>query len=73
MRRKPMEQHTEAPAPDRLAEDLLIGADAIAEFLGVSRKSVYHLASRKRLPVGHLGKNLIASKTKLRRAIRDLT
>jgi len=58
--------------PERPADDILIGAPAIAAFLGVSKKRLYYYVSKKRLPVGKFGKNLIASKAKLRRAIRDL-
>jgi len=73
MRRKqPVEQLTHAPAEEPLASDLLIGAPAIAAFIGVSKKRLYYYVSKKRLPVGRLGKSLIASKAKLRRAIRDL-
>lgn len=53
---------------ERLADDLLIGARAIAEELGVAVHDVYYIAKTKRLPIGRLGKNLIASRSKLRRA-----
>jgi hypothetical protein len=53
---------------ERLADDLLIGARSIAEELGVAPHVVYYLASRNRLPIGRIGKNLIASRSKLRRA-----
>jgi hypothetical protein len=61
-------------APERgesaqsLADDLLIGAPKIAKELGVTEAAVYHLHRKKRLPIGKLGKNLIASRSKLRRA-----
>jgi hypothetical protein len=55
------------------ADDLLIGAPAIAAFLGVKEKAVYYLARKKRVPIGKLGKNLIASKRKLRRAFDALS
>lgn len=58
---------------DRIADDLLIGAQAIAEFLGITEAMVYHYARLKRLPVGKIGKNLIASKRKLQRAFAALT
>ena len=63
------QQYPYVPAPERMADDLLIGADAIAAFLGVSRRTVYHLARTKQLPIGRLGKQLIAKKSQLRRAI----
>jgi hypothetical protein len=59
-------------APERgestLADDLLIGAEAIAAELGVTEAAVYHIHREKRLPIGKLGKNLIAFRSKLRRA-----
>jgi hypothetical protein len=63
----------EASKAERLADDLLVGAAAIAEELGVSRHAVYYIAARQRLPIGKLGKNLIASRSKLRRAANALT
>jgi hypothetical protein len=56
----------------RLGDDMLVGAPAIAEFLGIKVKAVYYLARNKRVPIGRLGKNLIASKRKLRRAFEAL-
>ena len=58
---------------DRIRDDLLIGADAIAAELGVTVQVVYYFARKKKLPIGKLGKNLIASRTKLRRALAALT
>ena len=58
---------------ERIAEDLLIGAAAIAKELGVTPIKVYHLARLKRLPIGHIGKNLIASRRQLQRAITQMT
>jgi hypothetical protein len=51
----------------------LIGAPAIAAELGVEEHAVYYLFRKKRLPIGKLGRNLIASKKKLRRAADALT
>jgi hypothetical protein len=53
---------------ERLADDLLIGARSIAAELGVEVHAVYYLAKTQRLPIGRIGKNLIASRSKLRRA-----
>lgn len=58
---------------ERLADDLLYGAQAIAKELGVTPMQVYHMARLKRLPIGHIGKNLIASRRQLQRAIATLT
>jgi len=57
----------------RAGDDLLVGAHAIADYLRMTEKVVYHLAAKKRLPIGKLGKNLIASKRKLKRALAALT
>jgi hypothetical protein len=58
---------------ERIADDLLIGAASIADELGVKTHAVYYLARQGRLPIGRLGKNLIASRAKLRRAAHALT
>lgn len=57
-----------------LADDILEGADAIADFLfrvtsddqrGRNRRKVYHLAESSRLPIFRLGSLLCARKSKL--------
>ena len=58
---------------DTVADDMLHGAEEIAAFLGVSTAQVYHFARLKRLPIGKLGWNLIASKRQLQRACAKLT
>ena len=58
---------------ETVSEDMLLGAEEIAGFLGVSTAQVYHYARLKRLPIGKLGWNLIASKRKLQRAFAALT
>jgi hypothetical protein len=55
---------TPTPAKD----DLLTGADQIAEYLGWERRRVYHAARQKHLPIGHCGALLIARKSQLDRA-----
>jgi hypothetical protein len=62
----------ETQKPERLADDLLVGAAAIAHELGISEDAVYYIHRKKRLPIGKLGKNLIATRTKLRRAAHNL-
>lgn len=53
-------------------DDLLWGAQQIAEFLGVSTNRVYYLVKEKKLPFSKLGrKTLIASRKKLQRALAD--
>lgn len=63
-----------AMSPETLADDMLHGADAIAEFLFGSRKlrrKVYHLAETSRLPVFHLGSKLGARRSVLIKWIAD--
>ena len=64
-----MEPHT-APTtrPNELADDLLRGADEIAEFIfgkRGSRRKVYYLAECTRLPVFRLGSVLCARRSVL--------
>ena len=54
-----------AKQADRPADDLLNGGREIAEFLGTSVREVYHLHATQRLPIGRLGRKLIASKRRL--------
>jgi hypothetical protein len=59
--------------PERLGDDLLFGAQAIAEFVGVEIHQIHYLYRMKRLPIGRLGKRYVASKRKLRRAAQACT
>ena len=68
-----MESKEAASQPDRLADDLLDGGAEIAEFLGTNTREVYHLHKTGRLPIGRLGRKLIASRSQLRRAAKALT
>jgi hypothetical protein len=64
----------EPPSPSQAppAEDLLWGAAAIAEFLGVSVNTIYYYIREKKLPISKLGKKtVLASKKKLLRALND--
>jgi hypothetical protein len=56
----------------KLADDLLVGARAIGEEIGEDENGVYYLYKKKRLPIGKLGKTLIATRTGLRRAMLAL-
>jgi hypothetical protein len=58
---------------ERLADDLLFGARAIAEELGMSVDNIYYIARTRKLPIGRLGKNLIASRRRLKAAAHALT
>lgn len=56
---------------DNLASDVLRGADAIAKFLGLPRRAVYHAASKETLPVFRLGETILARKSTLLAWIAD--
>lgn len=63
-----------APNPNNLSEDLLIGADAIADFLfgdPNKRRQVYHLAQTNQLPIFKLGASLCARRSTLLSCIQD--
>jgi len=64
-----MERHSvQSDTPPELAEDLLRGADEIAEFIfgdRESRRKVYYLAECCRLPVFRLGSMLCARRSVL--------
>ncbi len=52
-----------APNREKLSEDLLVGADAIAEFIfgdSSKRRQVYHLAQTSQLPIFKIGASLCA-------------
>lgn len=57
----------------RVADDLLNGATEIADFLGTSRREVYHLVQTGRIPVGRWGKKLIGSRRQLSKATKKAT
>ena len=56
--------------PDEL--DLLTGTDAIASFIGVKTRRVYHLAEKQRLPVFRIGSTLCARRSTIRHWIEDM-
>ena len=58
---------------ERLSDDLIFGAEAIGAEIGKTSSQVYYIAQKKKLPIGRLGKQLIASRTRLRRAVAALT
>ncbi len=62
-----------APIPNNLPEDLLRGADAIADFLfgdPSKRRQVYHLTQTGQLPIFKLGGNLCARRSTLLACIK---
>jgi hypothetical protein len=67
-----LQQHTSNEPQMPLADDLLRGADAIAEFIfgaRASRRKVYYLAETSHLPVFRLGSVLCARRSVLMRWI----
>jgi hypothetical protein len=66
-------EQPEKPNEERVADDILRGAAAIAAELGCGREGVYYLHRMQRYPISKLGKMLIASRRQLRRAHRILT
>jgi excisionase family DNA binding protein len=60
-------------ANDDLADDLLTGVEAIAAFTGLTKREVYHLAPKGKLPVFKVGdRKWCARKSTLRRHIASL-
>jgi hypothetical protein len=58
---------------ETLASDLLRGARRIGEFIGATEDQVYYLHRSRKWPIGKLGKDLIASKTRLASHARKIT
>jgi hypothetical protein len=56
----------------RLADDLLDGAAAIAEFTGWSERRVFYLAETKQLPCFKVGSKWCARRSTLREYIEKL-
>lgn len=50
---------------DNLSADLLWGAAAIATYLGLPRRAVYHLAAQNKLPHFRAGETIAARKSEL--------
>ena len=55
-----------------LAGDMLYGADAIAAYLGMSRRRVYHAVEKGHIPVLRIGQIICARKSRLRRWISEM-
>jgi hypothetical protein len=48
--------------PD-ISQDLIFGADAIADFLGIERRQVYHAHQMEHLPIFRIGSTLCCRKS----------
>jgi hypothetical protein len=58
------------PTPDKpnpLADDLLIGAEPIAKYIGMDVRAVYHAAAMGHIPTFRIGPKLAARKSELNR------
>ena len=64
---------TEPQTDDRIGDDLLRGAIEIAAELRVKPHQVNYIYKTKKLPIGKMGKEYIASKKKLRSAVQKYT
>jgi len=58
---------TATPPADTLADDLLNGAQAIADYLGFELRETYHALERGYVPATKRGRVWIGSKRRLRR------
>ena len=54
-----------------LSDDLLPGANAAAQFVGVSPRAIYHMTEAGHLPVIRKGKRLYFRKSELEAAFRS--
>ena len=57
---------------DALSEDLLDGAERIAEYTGWSRRRVFYLLERGLIPAFKVGNRWTARKSRLRQHIEEL-
>jgi hypothetical protein len=55
-----------------LAEDLMIGAEPIAAWLGVSARQLFYMHETKKLPLFKIGGRLAGRKSKLMQFIEEL-
>jgi hypothetical protein len=56
-------------ADDTITDDILYGSEAIANFLGCDQRKVFYYKRTKLLPLGNIGREIIASKKVLRQHI----
>jgi hypothetical protein len=53
--------------PETLAQDLLIGAAAIAEYIGISERACRHQLDHNQIPHKRMGRLIVGSRSALRR------
>lgn len=54
------------PANDNIADDVLKGAEEIAEFIGEKQRAVYHAIKKGTIPIYRIGESIRARKSTLR-------
>jgi excisionase family DNA binding protein len=59
----------EPPMSETAEPKLLWGADAIAEYLGIPRRAVYHLIHEERIPIKKVGRTVTARPDRLLAAL----
>jgi hypothetical protein len=57
---------------EKLADDLLDGADEIADFMGWPRRRVYYLLENSLIPAFQIGTRWTARKSRLRKHVEEL-
>lgn len=57
--------HPTADNDNSIAADVLKGADAIADFLGMDQRAIYYAISKKQLPTFRMGAGVFARKSTL--------
>lgn len=55
----------------QLASDVVWGAEAIGQFLGMTRRQVYHACDQEHLPIFRVGSTLACRKSTLMAFIAD--
>jgi excisionase family DNA binding protein len=56
---------------ENLSKDLISGADAAADFSGLSRRAIYHMVDAGQLPVIRKGRRLYFRRSELEAAFRS--
>jgi excisionase family DNA binding protein len=57
---------------DTYAADLLYGARAIADYLGIKQRQAEHLIEQKRIPFFKIGRTVASRRSKLNAALEQM-
>jgi hypothetical protein len=60
---------SDVPSPGKLSDDLIWGAAAIADEIGISRRKVYYLLEGGKLPARKIGDLWVGSRRTIRAAL----